>query len=212
MGINGTAAAATPRDPDNAALPSGDPRSDRTLIAEHAAGDRSAFPELVVRHRRRLWNLGLRMLRDREDAADALQDAFVRAFRAAATFRGDSEVSTWLHRIMVNVCLNRIAARQRKPTLPLLDEWLNEFEDQNRTDLVDHRDHYAESDSRRDMERLLARLPDDQRLAIVLVDVEGYSVAEAAQALGVAQGTIKSRCARGRAKLATILTRANSTA
>lgn len=148
------------------------------------------------------------MLRDREDAADALQDAFVRAFRAAGSFRGDAEVGTWLHRIMINVCLNRAAARQRRLTVPLLDE----LEDEHRTDLVDQDDAFAAADSRRDMATLLARLPDDQRLAIVLVDVEGYSVAEAAQVLGVAAGTIKSRCARGRARLAAILVRAGQTA
>jgi RNA polymerase sigma-70 factor (ECF subfamily) len=193
---------------------SGDTRDDRELLAAHAAGDRSAFPELVARHRRRLWNLALRMLRDREDAADALQDAFVRAFRAAETFRGDAEVSTWLHRIMVNVCLNRVAAREKRPTVPLLDQ----LEDEHRTDLVDHDDAYSAADSRQDMEALLARLPDEQRLAIVLVNVQGYTVAEAADALSratgtkVTEGTIKSRCARGRAKLASMLRGAKPTA
>ena len=178
------------------------------MLAAHVAGDRNAFPELVVRHRRRLWNLALRMLRDREDAADALQDGFVRAFRAAENFRGDAEVSTWLHRIVVNVCLNRVAARQKRPTVPLLDQ----LEDEHRSDLVDHDDPYAAADSRRDMAALLARLPEEQRLAIVLVDVEGYSVAEAAEALGVAAGTIKSRCARGRARLAAVLLHTRKTA
>jgi RNA polymerase sigma-70 factor (ECF subfamily) len=193
-----------PRDPGAPAPASEDARTDRELLAAHADGDRRAFPELVARHRRRLWNLALRMLRDREDAKDALQDAFVRAYRAAETFRGDAEVSTWLHRIMVNVCLNKVAARQKRPTVPLLDQ----LEDEHRTDLVDPDDAYARSDSRRDMAALLARLPDEQRLAIVLVDVEGYSVAEAADTLGVAAGTIKSRCARGRARLAAVLVRA----
>jgi RNA polymerase sigma-70 factor (ECF subfamily) len=198
-----------PSDPGAPAPASGDTRTDRELLAAHAAGDRTAFPELVARHRRRLWNLALRMLRDREDAADALQDAFIRAFRAADSFRGDAEVGTWLHRILVNVCLNRVAARQKRPTVPLVDQ-LDEGE--HRTDLVDRHDAYAAADSRRDMAALLARLPDEQRLAIVLVDVEGYSVAEAADALGVAAGTIKSRCARGRARLASALVGAKRTA
>jgi RNA polymerase sigma-70 factor (ECF subfamily) len=177
-------------------------------LADHAAGDRSAFPELVARHRRHLWNLALKMLRDREDAADALQDAFVRAFRAAENFRGDAEVSTWLHRIMINVCLTKVAARQKRPTVPLLDQ----LEEEHRTDLVDQDDAYERSESRHDVATLLAHLPDEQRLAIVLVDVEGYSVAEAADALGVAPGTIKSRCARGRARLAAVLVRARQAA
>jgi RNA polymerase sigma-70 factor (ECF subfamily) len=207
MRITGTAASTVPGDPGAPAPASGDSRADRELLAAHAAGDRSAFPEIVVRHRRRLWNLALRMLRDREDAADALQDTVVRAFRGAATFRGDAEVSTWLHRIMVNVCLNHIAARHKRPTVPLLDQ----LEDEHRTDLVDPNDAYAATDARYDMAALLARLPDEQRLAIVLVDIEGYSVAEAADALGVAAGTIKSRCARGRARLAAVLIHAKQT-
>jgi RNA polymerase sigma-70 factor, ECF subfamily len=204
----GRAQLTVPRDPGAPAPESGDARSDRELLAGHVAGDRSAFPELVARHRRRLWNLALRMLRDREDAADALQDAFVRAFRAAENFRHDAEVSTWLHRIMVNVCLTRVAARQKRPVVPLLDQ----LEDEHRTDLVDQDDAYAATDSRHAMATLLAHPPDEQRLAIVLVDVEGYSVAEAADALGVAPGTIKSRCARGRAKLAAVLVRAKQAA
>jgi hypothetical protein len=85
---------------------------------------------------------------------------------------------------MVNICLNRIAARQKQPTVPLLDQ----VEDEHRTDLAGQHDAYAAADARYDLAALLARLPDEQRLAIVLVDVEGYSVAEAADALGLAQG------------------------
>lgn len=85
--------------------------------------------------------------------------------------------------------------------MPLDDQ----IDDEHRTDLLDRTDAYAEIDARRAVGDLLARLQEEQRLAIMLIDVEGYSVAEAADALGVAAGTIKSRCARGRAKLAAAL-------
>lgn len=172
-------------------------------MAAHVAGDRGAFPELITRHRSRMWTLALRTLRDREDAGDALQDGCVRAFRAAHTYRGDSEVATWLHRIVLNVCLNKIQSRERRATVTLNDQ----VDDEHRSDLADGRDAFADVDARGAAAQLLARLPDEQRLAIVLVDVEGYSVAEAADALGVAAGTIKSRCARGRARLAAALHR-----
>lgn len=192
-----------PAHPGAPAGPSEDPRSDRELLGAHVAGDARAFPELVARHRQRLWNLALRTLRSREDAADALQDAFLRALRGAEGFRGDAEVSSWLHRIMVNVCLTRLDSASRRPTVPLDDD----VDGERGTDLADAQDSFAEVDARRATERLLGGLPDEQRMAIALVDVQGYSVAEAAEALEVAPGTVKSRCARGRARLAAAVLR-----
>lgn len=191
-----------PQDPGAAPPASADPRTDRELLSAHLKQDMTAFPELVTRHRQRLWNLALRTLRDREDAADAVQDATIRAFRSAHTYRGDAEVSTWLTRIVINVALTRISVRERRATVPLDDQ----VHDERGTDLMDTADAFAELDARHAAAQLLARLPDEQRLAIVLVDVEGHSVAEAADMLGVAPGTIKSRCARGRARLASALT------
>src|SRR3954452_2651117 len=92
--------------------------SDQDLLARHVEGDQDAFGELVARHRDRLWAVALRTLGDREEAADALQDALVSAFRAAHTFQGRSAVTTWLHRIVVNACLGlrrRSATRQTRP-------------------------------------------------------------------------------------------------
>ena len=94
---------------------------DLELLRAHVAGDRDAFAELFHRHRDRLWAVALRTLGDREEAADALQDALLSAHRAAARFRGDSAVTTWLHRIVVNACLDRIRRRQAHPTVPLPD-------------------------------------------------------------------------------------------
>ena len=177
------------------ALDSG--RSDAELLAAHVAGDPQAFGELVARHRDRMWAVALRTMRDPEEAADAVQDAFISAFRAADRFRAESAVTTWLHRIVVNACLDRIRRRQVRPTVPLPDEGPGEPAVQG--------DAYADRELAMDIEQALGTLPQDQRAAIVLVDVEGYSVADAAVSLGVAEGTIKSRCARGRAKLAVLL-------
>src|SRR5690348_8867691 len=81
---------------------------DKALLAAHVAGDPDAFGELIRRHRDRLWAVALRTLGDREEAADALQDAMISALRGSDKFRGDSAVTTWLHRIVVNACLDRI--------------------------------------------------------------------------------------------------------
>ncbi|HEX3791301.1 MAG TPA: RNA polymerase sigma factor SigM [Pseudonocardiaceae bacterium] len=171
--------------------------SDADLIAAHAAGDPRAFAELVHRHRDRLWAVALRTLRDPEEAADALQDAFISAFRAAGSFRAESQVTTWLHRIVVNACLDRIRRRSARPTVPLPEEGPGEP--------VAEGDAIADRETSLVVAAALAELPEEQRAPIVLVDVQGYSVAEAATILGVPQGTVKSRCARGRSKLAKVL-------
>jgi RNA polymerase sigma-70 factor (ECF subfamily) len=171
-----------------------DQRDDRTLMADHVAGDPTAFAVLVARHRDRLWAVAMRTLGDREEAADALQDALISAFRNAASYRGEAAVTTWLHRVVVNACLDRVRRRQARPTVPLGD-----------TEVAHRRDDHSSTEVRLDVRAALATLPPAQRAAIVLVDMEDMSVAEAAQVLGVAEGTVKSRCSRGRAALALIL-------
>ncbi|GAA4910881.1 RNA polymerase sigma factor SigM [Streptomyces coeruleoprunus] len=177
--------------------------SDADLLARHVAGDPDAFGELVRRHRDRLWAVALRTLGDREEAADAVQDALVSAFRAAHTFRGQSAVTTWLHRITVNACLDRARKAASRRTAPMDDtERLEQL-------LEPHESAEAPAE-RQDLHRqllaALAKLPADQRAALVLVDMQGYAVAEAARILDVPSGTVKSRCARGRARLLPMLT------
>ena len=168
---------------------------DRALLAAHVDGDREAFGALVQVHRDRLWAVALRTLTDREEAADALQDALLSAYRSAATFRGDARVTTWLHRIVVNACLDRVRRRQARPTVPLPDR-------DGVADPVDRRDVLAERETAMEVEAAMAALPVDQRVAILLVDVHGLPVEQAAAVLGVPTGTVKSRCSRGRARLA----------
>jgi RNA polymerase sigma-70 factor (ECF subfamily) len=180
-------------------MPPAEP-DDRELLRAHVAGDPDAFGILVRRHSERLWAVALRTLGEREDAADALQDALVSAFRSAASYRGDAAVTTWLHRIVINACLDRIRRRKARPTVPLgdLEPWEHDQHGQP-GDPSDARDTAL------DVRTALTRIAPDQRLALVLVDVQGHSVATAAEILGVAQGTVKSRCARGRARLAILL-------
>jgi RNA polymerase sigma-70 factor, ECF subfamily len=172
-------------------------RSDAELLRAHADGDPWAFEQLVRRHRDRLWAVALRTLRDPEEAADALQEALISAYRAAGSFRAESAVTTWMHRIVVNACLDRVRRRQARPTVTLPDEGPGEP--------AEPRDRLAERDTAMAIDAALGQLPIEQRSAITLVDIEGYSVAETAQILGVAEGTVKSRCARGRGRLALLL-------
>jgi RNA polymerase sigma-70 factor, ECF subfamily len=177
-------------------------RSDDELLRAHVDGDSYAFAELFTRHRDRLWAVALRTLADREEAADALQDALLSAHRAAARFRGDSAVTTWLHRIVVNACLDRARRRQAHPTVPLPDGTRGE---PDRPMAAEPAAPQVDHDTALDVRQALAQLPEEQRAALILVDVQGYPVAEVAVILGVAEGTVKSRCARGRAKLAVVL-------
>jgi RNA polymerase sigma-70 factor (ECF subfamily) len=171
--------------------------SDAELLRQHVGGDPDAFGQLFLRHRDRLWAVAIRTLSDPEEAADALQDAMVSAFRRADSFRGDSAVTTWLHRIVVNACLDRMRRRAARPVTATPDE---EVLDSLAGPHVQH-DSAAASDVSLDVTAALRHLPHDQQAALVLVDMLGYSVAEAAEILEVSPGTVKSRCARGRAKL-----------
>ena len=170
---------------------------DAELIRRHVTGDGGvAFGELFRRHRDRMYAVAVRTTSNRELAADAVQEAFISAFRRAGAYRGEAAVTTWLHRIVVNACLDRL--RREKTTL-------RRAGDLGDLDLADPRDHHASVESRLDVREALARLPEGQRMALVLVDMHGLPVAEAAEVLGVAEGTVKSRCFRGREALAAML-------
>lgn len=171
----------------------GPQRSDAELLAAHVAGDRYAFEELFYRHHRQLYRLAQMTSRNPDDAADALQDAMLSAHRNAPTFRNDAAVGSWLYRIVVNSCLDRLRRDKARPTTPLLE------------DAHPVSDPTPRVDTAIVVERALMRLPLEQRAAVVAVDMQGYSVAETARLLGIPEGTVKSRCSRARAKLAETL-------
>jgi RNA polymerase sigma-70 factor (ECF subfamily) len=177
---------------------------DAALLRAHVGGDREAFGELVRRHRDRLWAVALRTLGQPEEAADALQDALLSAFRAGrggSAWRGDSAVTTWLHRIVVNACLDRVRRRAARPADPLPEH--------ETLQLADRHDDVSASSTALDVTAALATRPAEQRAALVLVDMYGFPVEEAAQVLECPVGTVKSRCARGRARLLPLLRERN---
>lgn len=169
-------------------------RSDADLLIAHAAGDRRAFGELFNRHHTQLYRVARRASVTDEDADDAVQDAMLRVHCGAATFRHDAAVGSWLHRIVVNACRDRLRRNAIRPTVPLDEEHCRPVPDPT-----------ARRDVALVVRQALLRLPTEQRAAIVAVDMHGYPVAEAAAMLGVAEGTVKSRCARGRRRLSVLL-------
>jgi len=159
--------------------------ADSDLLRLHADGDREAFGVLYQRHRSRLWNVAARITGP-QDADDAVQNGMLRAYRSVESFRGDSAVTTWLHRITVNAAID--IARRR----PLVAE---------AEDLPDQSPGTATADTRMDVRKQWLRLSAEHRAALLLVDMMGYPIAEAARIVGVAEGTMKSRAARARAAL-----------
>jgi RNA polymerase sigma-70 factor (ECF subfamily) len=164
-------------------------RSDAELLAAHVAGDRYAFGELFHRHQRQLHRLARLTTRTPQDAEDALQDAMLSAHHGAGSFRYDAAVSSWLHRIVVNACLDRLRRAKAQRTVPL-------------EDVYPVPDRSAQVETAIVVQRALMRLPVEQRAPIVAVDMQGYSIADTARLLGIPEGTVKSRCARARMRLA----------
>ena len=168
---------------------------DRALLTAHRAGDPDAFETLVRRHRGALWAIALAILGNDHDAADAVQEALIAAYRRVGSFRGDAAVHTWLRRIVVNACIDRVRHERVRRTVPWPER-----------DVAARRgDPAVELATRLAVREALALLPVEQRVAVVLVDLRGYPLSEVAAILGVPRGTVKSRCARGRARLAVLL-------
>ncbi len=172
--------------------------SDADLLRAGAHGDSAAFERLFRRHEKYLWAVALRTTNDADDAADALQEAYLSIMRRAGGFRADASVQCWMHRIVVNSGFDRIRRRKHHDTdpLPMFDD---DIADRAAPDFTSH------IDLRLSVGRALDILPANQRAAVVAVDLEGRSIDETAALLDIPAGTVKSRCARGRLKLALVL-------
>ena len=175
--------------------------SERASIEAARRGDVAAFNRLVEEYQRLAYNVAYRTLGQPDEAADATQEAFLSAFRAIREFRGDS-FKAWLLRIVVNACYDQLRRRQRHPTASL-----EALAEEAETEVVppDPRPgpevSALSSETAAVIQAALERLPDDQRLVVVLCDVQGLKYEEAAAALEVAVGTVKSRLSRARACL-----------
>lgn len=184
----------------------GEEITDEELILAAQAGNLSAFNELVTRHERAVFNICYRLLSDASLAEDAAQDTFIRAWGAIDTFRG-GVVRPWLLRIATNRAYDLLRAKSRRPASSL-DAELFEVEPHWTSQSVPAEapeTHAARVELSIFLERALATLQDDQRLAVILSDVQGYGYDEIAEICGVAVGTVKSRISRGRARLRDLL-------
>jgi RNA polymerase sigma-70 factor, ECF subfamily len=178
-------------------------RRDLILLERARGGDLDAFNDLVVLYQDHLYALVVRMVPDRDQASDAVQEAFFSAYRNLDGFRGGS-VRSWLSRICVNAAMDAQRARKRRPAQPY-----PELEDESwqppATDDADPLRTALTTERHRALSQALGKITDDQRTAIVLFDIEGYDYAEIAGMTGVSLGTVKSRIHRGRLALRAIL-------
>jgi RNA polymerase sigma-70 factor (ECF subfamily) len=172
---------------------------EETLIAQSRAGDLESFNALVEMYQDQVYGVALRMVRDAALAEDLAQDAFISAFRNLNQYRGGS-FKSWLMRIVRNATLDSLRRTQRRPT-DSLDENMVAFESQLVSDEPTPEDVAENAELGDHIKEVMADLHPDQKMALVLIDVEGYSYEDAAQAMSVGIGTVKSRLSRARARM-----------
>ena len=175
-------------------------QSDLELVRRAQRNERGAFDLLVLKYQHKVIKLVARLLRDPAEAEDVAQEAFVKAYRALGSFRGDSAFYTWLYRIAVNTARNSIASRQRRPLD--YEAELSESEQNNVEARLKHDDTpeatVLSEEIRVTVNQAIEQLPEDLRTAIVLREVEGLSYEEIAAAMDCPVGTVRSRIFRAR--------------
>ena len=178
-----------------------------TIVRRVQHGDVNAFELLVAAYEKNVFNVALQMLGNREDAQDMAQEAFLKAYNSLSSFRGDSKFSSWLYRIVSNVCLDFKRRQGRRPSSSLTVE-----DDEGETLELDIADESQSPEAllerkltREAVRRGLQELPDEQRQILLLREIQGMSYEEISEAMGLEEGTVKSRIFRARKKLCAFL-------
>ena len=174
--------------------------SDQQLVERVKAGDKRAFDLLVLKYQHKIISLVGRYVKDHHEAMDVSQEAFIKAYRALANFRGDSQFYTWLYRIAINTAKNYLVSRSRRP--PDVDVEANEYGDYGSADVmadVDTPENLMARDQLQDkVFATLDKLPEDLKTALTLREFEGMSYEEIAQVMDCPVGTVRSRIFRAR--------------
>lgn len=182
---------------------------ENVIIARVLGGDADAFEPLVTANQSFVYSIALKMLTSPEDAFDASQEAFVKAFRSLRSFKGESSFSSWLYRITANICLDMMRKRRRRSIISLTCAETDDDSQLHELELPDTRfapeTELERNELRRAIGRALATLPEEQRTILILRETGCMSYAEISSLLGIESGTVKSRLFRARARLAKIL-------
>lgn len=179
----------------------------KTLIAHALAGDKNACNQLIMSTQGFAYHMAYRVLQCQHSAADAVQEAFIKAFRALPTYKGGN-FRSWFLRILMNTCYDLLRVQKRRAATSLDDLPIEPEEGRQWTDPLEQPEAYVERmELRHWLERGIDALPLDQRIVVVLFDVEGYSYQEIGEITGAPIGTVKSRLSRGRTQLRNFLLR-----
>jgi RNA polymerase sigma-70 factor (ECF subfamily) len=191
---------------DSAAGHQADEHDDPQLVAALRAGDLTAFEKIVREHARALLAVARRLLRNDDDAREAVQDAFVSAFRSCRRFEGTSRIATWLHRIVVNACLMRLRTQRRRVEVSI-DDWLPRFlpDGHHEASFVDWSNAahalIEQEETCALVRGCIDQLPDPYRRVLLMHDIEGISVHEVATALDISSNAVHIRLHRARQAL-----------
>lgn len=188
----------------------GYPAGEAALVARLQAGDGGAFETLVRNHTPALLRVARRFMRSEEDARDALQDAFISAFRSIGRFASNAQLSTWLYRIQINACLMKLRSQRRRPEEDIEQHLPRFLEDGHQAEPSLPWSESAESVLQRVelcdlVRRSIARLPDTYRVVLLLRDIDEHSTEEAAELLGITPNAVKIRLHRARQALRALL-------
>lgn len=177
-------------------MPTGVSDPDKSIIEHYLAGETSSFNELVGRHERSIYNLAYRMAGNSADAADLTQEIFIHLHRKLESFRGDSAFSTWLYRLAVNYCKDWLQKQSRQvKTVEMIEELLPNGGGGPGP-------AYEQKEAQQLVQAAILDLEEDQRVTVILHDLQGYDYRSIAVITGVPVGTVKSRLSRARLKLA----------
>lgn len=179
---------------------------DTELARECRQGSREAFNRLVYKYQDRIYSIALRMMQNTEEAKDIAQDVFFSVYKSIKRFRGDSKLATWLYRIAVNACINKLKSKSRKQTQPIEETSPAKMgeagqEGTTSSEISDPHKALERKDLGQKIEGELAKLPPESRIVVLLRDVQGMSYEEIEKILGIPDGTVKSRLHRARLEL-----------
>jgi len=181
---------------------------DIDIVEECKLGDRNAFRKLVKKHQGRVYSIAFRMLQNQEEAKDATQDVFFAVYRSIKRFRGDSKLSTWIYRIVVNSCINKLKSKKRAKISDLGENNdLNNIRESETSANAPYSKvlHPGEALERKNLsqaiEKEILKLPQENRVIVIMRDIEGLSYEEIGNILNLPDGTVKSRLHRGRLEL-----------
>lgn len=180
------------------------PSAETELVRRAARGNKTAFEQLVKENQKNVYNLALKLMKNQEDAADAAQEAFLKAYLKLSSFRGECKFSVWLYRIAYNCCMDMLRKANTGNIISLNAD--DENGEETAADIKDSGEGPEEAAMRKEtreaVRREMSRLPKDQYNALVMREISGMSYKEISEALGVGEGTVKSRIFRARESLA----------